>query len=81
MQCELFKEMATHLSLLATDDEWYESLAEASGSFLPYQTQSLFATILVFGEPAKPQDLWAKYKDPMGEVIMWKLQKVGWSKQ
>ena len=57
MQCKSFKETAIHLSLLATDDEWDENLAEASASFLPYQIQSLFVMILVFGEPAKPQDL------------------------
>ena len=28
--------------------------------------------ILVFGEPAKPKDLWEKYKKTMGEDIMWK---------
>ena len=70
MQCESFKETAIHLDFLATDDEWVESLARASASFLLWQIQSLFVTILVFGEPAKLQDLWAEYKDHMGEGNM-----------
>ena len=36
-QCESFKQTAICLGLLATDDEWDESLAEVSDSFLPYQ--------------------------------------------
>ena len=70
--CESFKEMVIHLGLLATDDEWDECLAEGSSSFLPFQIRSLFVTILVFGEPLKPHDLWIKYKKAMGEDILWK---------
>ena len=33
--------------------------------------------ILVFGEPAKPKDLWKKYKKSMGEDIMWKAANSG----
>ena len=73
-QCESFKEMVIHLGLLATDDEWDECLAEASSSFLPFQIHSLFVTILVFGEPLKPHDLWIKYKKTIGEDILWQSQ-------
>ena len=42
---------------------------EASISFMPKQLQSLFVTILIFGQPAKPLDLWEKYKEVMAEEI------------
>ena len=71
--CQSFKETAIQLGLLATDDEWNECLSEASSSFLPLQIRSLFVTILVFGEPLKPYDLWIKYKQVMGEDILHKI--------
>ena len=73
--CESFKEMVIRLGLLATDNEWDECLAEASSSFLPFQIRSLFVTILVFGEPLKPLDLWIKYKKAMGEDILRKCSQ------
>ena len=36
---------------------------------MPKQLRSLFVTILIFGQPTKPLDLWEKYKDAMGEDI------------
>ena len=36
---------------------------------MPKQLWSLFVTILIFGQPAKPLDLWEKYKEVMGEDI------------
>ena len=69
-QCASFKETVIQVGLLATDDEWEECLSEASSSFLPFQICSLFITILVFGEPLKPYELWIKYKDVMGEDIL-----------
>ena len=55
--------------LLESDVEWDNCLSEASISFMPKQLQSLFVTILIFGQPAKPLDLWEKYKEVMGEDI------------
>ena len=49
--------------------EWDNCLSEASISFMPKQLRSLFVTILIFGQPTKPLDLWEKYKDVMGEDI------------
>ena len=76
-QCDTFKETAIQLGLLATDEEWDVCLNEASTTFHPYQIQALFVTIMVFGEPAKPKDLWEKYKKSMGEDIMWKASNSG----
>ena len=44
-------------------------MSEATESFMPKQLRSLFVTILIFGEPAKPFILWGKYKDMMGEDV------------
>ena len=75
-QCESFKETVIRLGLLATDDEWDNCLSEASSSFLPFQIHSLFVTILVFGEPLKPYDLWIKYKQVMGEDMLQKSSQI-----
>ena len=49
-----FKAAAMKLGLLDTDEEWDECLSEAALSFMPKQLQSLFVTILILGELAKP---------------------------
>ena len=67
--CTTFKETAFTYGLLESDQEWFECMSEASVSFMPRQLRSLFVTILVFGEPAQPIDLWEKYKESMGEDI------------
>ena len=64
-----FKETATAYGLLESDMEWDNCLSEASISYMPNQLCSLFVTILIFGQPSKPLDLWEKYKDVMGEDI------------
>ena len=65
-----FKETAIAFGLLETDEEWDECFSEAAVLFMPKQLHSLFVTILIFGEPAKPTVLWEKYKEVMGEDIM-----------
>ena len=66
MLLSTFKETAIAYGLLESDVEWDNCLSEAS---MPKQLQSLFVTILIFGQPAKPLDLWEKYKEVMGEDI------------
>ena len=65
-----YKEAAMKLGLLESDDKWDQCLSEAAVSFMPKQIQSLFVTILIFGEPAKPDNLWQKHKEAMGEDIL-----------
>ena len=67
---ETFKQSAWALGLLDSDDEWDECLKEAATAFMPIQLCSLFLTILLFGEPAKPKLLWDKYKDMMGKDLL-----------
>ena len=65
-----FKATAIALGLRETDDEWDECLSEAAVSFMPKQLRNLFITILIFGEPAKPEVLWEKHKTALGEDIL-----------
>ena len=69
MLLSTFKETAIAYGLLESDAEWDNYLSEASISFMPKQLWSLFVTILIFGQPAKPLDLWEKYKEVMAEDI------------
>ena len=69
MLLSTFNETAIAYGLLESDTEWDNCLSEASISFMPKQLRSLFVTILIFGQPAKPWDLWEKYKEVMGEDI------------
>ena len=64
-----FKEAAMKLELIESDDQWDKCLSEAALSFIPKQIHSLFVTILIFGEPAKPEILWDKYREAMGEDL------------
>ena len=65
-----FKEAAEKLGLPESDNEWHQCLSEAAVSFMPKQLHSLFVTILIFGEPAKPDALWETYKEAMGEDLL-----------
>ena len=65
-----FKEAAEKLGLLESDNEWHQCLSEAAVSFMPKQLCPLFVTILIFGEPAKPDALWETYKEAMGEDLL-----------
>ena len=65
-----FKETASAMGLLESDDEWYECMSEAAISFMPKQLHSLFVTVLVFGEPANPYSIWEEYKGIMGENLL-----------
>ena len=64
-----FKEAAEKLGLLERDDEWGQCLSETAVSFMPRRLHCLFVTLLIFGEPAKPDALWERYKEVMGEDL------------
>ena len=65
-----FKETALALGLLESDEDWEKCMSEAAVSFMPKQLHSMFVTILIFGDPARPHVLWEKYKDALGEDLM-----------
>ena len=56
--CATYKETALKSGFLQSDDEWIECLREAALSGSPCQLRLLFATILLFCEPAEPVKLW-----------------------
>lgn len=59
--CATFKEAAMRAGYLANDREWDRCLDEASAFRMPYQLRQLFATILLFSQPADVRTLWDKY--------------------
>ena len=67
---ETFKQAVIASGLLDSDDEWNECLKEVATAFMPKQLHSLFLTILLFGESAKPQLLSDKSKDMMGQDVL-----------
>ena len=73
-----FKETATAYGLLESDTEWDNCLSEASIAFMPKQLHSLFVTILIFGQPLKPFDLWESIKvswvKTYHEMSLWLIQ-------
>ena len=56
MLLSTFKETGIAYGLLESDTEWDNCLSEASISYMSKQLKSLFVTILLFGQPAKPLD-------------------------
>ena len=58
------------IGLLESDDECNQCISEAVVSFMRKQLRSLFVTILIFGKPGKPDVLWKKFKEAMGEDIL-----------
>ena len=70
-----FKETALAFGLLESDDEWDQCLSEAMVSFMPKQLHSLFVTILIFGESARPEVLWEKYREVLGEDLIGNASK------
>ena len=69
MLLSTFKETAIAYGLLENDVEWDNCLSEVSISIMSKQLQSLFVTILIFGQSAKLLELWEKYKEVLGEDI------------
>ncbi|PKY61152.1 hypothetical protein RhiirA4_284947, partial [Rhizophagus irregularis] len=53
-----FKEACIALGLLQNDEEWNQCLKEAGQIQSEAQLHSLFATILLFCKPVRPEILW-----------------------
>jgi hypothetical protein len=52
-----FKATCFALELLENDEQWKNALAEATLSKIPSKLRELFAIIIVFCQPSKPQSL------------------------
>lgn len=53
--------------LIRDDQEWHNCMEEASMYKFPRQLRLLFVTILTQCSPAKPEELWEKFKDSLSE--------------
>ncbi|CAJ0641618.1 4542_t:CDS:2 [Entrophospora sp. SA101] len=56
-----FKEACAILGLLQNGEEWDQCLAEAAQVQTGSQLRNLFATLLLFCDPVRPENLWEKY--------------------
>src|SRR5688500_13066982 len=62
-----FKEFCVDMGLLDDNTEWDACMHEATSSTMPHQIRSLFATILVFGQPLEPLCLLQKFISDMSK--------------
>ena len=62
-----YKEAAAQLGLVNDDGECDACLTEAITYKMPYQLRQLFASIIVYCQPANLKDLWNKYVDSLIE--------------
>ena len=69
--CGSFKEACIRLGLLQDDTEWDACLSEASCMRMGQQLRLLFATILIFCQPAAPEVLWNNHKTALCEDILY----------
>ncbi len=51
------------MGLLENDNEWRQCLQEAAIMQSGAQLRSLFVTLLLFCQPAKPDELWEEFKE------------------
>jgi len=65
--CPNFQEAASKRGLLMDDQEWERCLTDASHAAMSNQLRTLFAIIMVFGEPADPTTLWTHFKSNLSE--------------
>ncbi|CAG8586819.1 2367_t:CDS:2, partial [Dentiscutata heterogama] len=72
-----FKQAAQQLGLLESDNEWFNCLSEASLFQMPLQLRLLFATILVYCQPAGVRDLWDAYLLVLTEDFVYAAQQLG----
>ncbi|CAJ0761863.1 8612_t:CDS:2, partial [Entrophospora sp. SA101] len=56
-----FKEACAILGLLQNGEEWDQCLAKAAQVQTGSQLRNLFATLLLFCDPVRPENLWEKY--------------------
>jgi hypothetical protein len=71
-----FKDACKERGLLRDDQEWIQCLKEAADMQTGSQLRNLFATILIFGTPTSPHELWDKYKDKICDDLAWKISQM-----
>ncbi|UYV68948.1 hypothetical protein LAZ67_6001757 [Cordylochernes scorpioides] len=68
--CQTYKEACLHLGLLENDQQWHHCIQEAVLSESPLKILELFAIILTCCHPTNPQDIWARFKEPLSADIL-----------
>lgn len=66
---DTYKQAAVAANLFDDDKMWEDTLAEAAAMGSPTQLRELFASLLIFAEPADPGALWDKFKKELCEDI------------
>jgi hypothetical protein len=75
-----FQETCVARGLLQDDAEWVRCMDEASGiggSMMAWQLRNLFAVILDYNRPQKPDVLWHRFKGVMCEDYVHKAKQQG----
>ncbi|XP_070023030.1 uncharacterized protein [Nicotiana sylvestris] len=62
-----FREAAKNRGLLQCDNNLVDCMSEAVRYQMPYSLRRLFATLLVYRNPANPKELWNQFEDSMSE--------------
>lgn len=65
--CNKFRESVEKGGLLHCDNSLTECMSEAATYQMPYSLRRLFATLLVYCNPANPRELWEQFKESMSE--------------
>ncbi|XP_019236913.1 PREDICTED: uncharacterized protein LOC109217133 [Nicotiana attenuata] len=65
--CSTFRESAEKRGLLYCNNSLIECMSEAVSYQMPYCLRRLFATLLVYCNPANPKILWEMFEDSMSE--------------
>lgn len=66
-----FKDVCVARSLLENDEEWHESMKEASLWAIPDQLRNLFVMLLVHCEVTNPLKLWNSFLKYLSEDIVY----------
>lgn len=61
--------------MLENDNQWENTLREASISQCPLKLRELFVVILLFCYPSEPLKLWENFKDDLCDDIRYRLQE------
>ncbi|XP_070009380.1 uncharacterized protein [Nicotiana sylvestris] len=67
VRCDTFRESAQKRGLLHCDNNLAECMLEAESYQMPCSLRRLFATLLVYCDPANPRELWVKFENSMSE--------------
>ena len=68
--CSSFREAAFRMNLILDDSEWDLCLMETSNYALPSQIRHLFAVLLLYCFPMKPEQLFLKHLPSMAEDFL-----------